>query len=366
MPPSRRPERSNWSKPVSNSASQSSGNRGPRPTQPRAGLGQNRVPISAASQGSQSRAVAQIPQRPIAGRGGRGTVLQGSRFPAGSSRQGFHSKQEEIDTEERQVLTSGVQNLHVHDYSFASHELLLNSDGFQNLRSGDLVQLFQPSNPERRFTLTVRWLSDVRSQTSSSTRLQVSILKGVAEAFGLSKYSDVTVHGPVEPDAPETEASFIEIHFKDQFISRGDLWRFNEATINLPAYRGKVYSLAGIRAKVEELKNISNRTIESGVITKRTKVIFRSRSSRIFWLVQMSLEMWQPFDSSSGELYFERFIDGFVRPVLQRWREDDTSHSLSVVFFTRTQVHDTNDVSGLGSSVFCDAEGRYVQFTCRP
>ena len=115
--------------------------------------------------------------------------------------------------------------------------------------------------------------------------------------------------------------------------------------------------MVGIRAKVEELKNISNRNIESGVITNQTKVIFRSRASRIFWLFQMSVEMWQPFNSSSGELYFERFIDGFVRPVLQRWREDDTSHSLSVVFFTRTQVLDGN-ASASGGAVTRDAEGR--------
>jgi len=182
---------------------------------------------------------AQPSQRLTTATGGRVTVSQRSRI-AGTKRQGLHAKRTEVDAEEeRQVLTSGVQNLHVHDFSFASHELLLNSDGFPNLRNGDLVQIYQPTNPERRFTLAVGWLSDVRSQTS--TRLQVSILKSVAEAFGLTAFCDVKIHGPVEPDSPETEVSFVELHFKDQYISRGDLWRFNEATINLPAYRGKVF-----------------------------------------------------------------------------------------------------------------------------
>ncbi len=99
---------------------------------------------------------------------------------------------------------------------------------------------------------------------------------------------------------------YLGLNEQDQFISRGDMWRFTEATKNLPAHRGKVFqswaqymmppyslflilappkgqfnkrplfqvfNLVGIRAKVEELKNMGNRTIESGVLTRRTKVL---------------------------------------------------------------------------------------------
>ena len=237
--------------------------------------------------------------------------------------------------EQRVPENSPCLKLHVHDLTFAGADLLLNSEGtFRNLVSGDLVQLYVPGAPNRRFALKVNFLSEVTEKFKTS-RLQVSMLKSVAEAFGLTAFSDVCVHGPVEPGAADVRLDFVELHFKDQFITRGDMWRFTDATMNLPVHRGKIFNIAGIRARVEDVKRRDS-TVESGVLMNKTKVVFRSRSARIFWLVQMSAEMWKPFDSSSGELYFERFINGFVRPVLQRWRRDDTSHSLSVVFFTRT------------------------------
>ncbi len=46
------------------------------------------------------------------------------------------------------------------------------------------------------------------------------MLKGVAETFGLNAFSDVVIYGPVEPDAPETEITFVELHFKVWNLSR--------------------------------------------------------------------------------------------------------------------------------------------------
>ena len=51
--------------------------------------------------------------------------------------------------------------------------------------------------------------------------------------------------------------------------------------------------------------------------------------------------MWQPCeDSHRGLLHFERFVSCFVAPVLEGWKDLETSHSLSVVFFTRTRIED--------------------------
>ncbi len=72
--------------------------------------------------------------------------------------------------------------------------------------------------------------------------------------------------------------------------------------------------------------------VRSGILTEATKMTFRSRSARIFWLVQMSHEMWDY--AHDGEVYYEKFL-AFVRILLDNWRALDVSHSLSVVFFTR-------------------------------
>ncbi|EWM23480.1 dep domain containing protein [Nannochloropsis gaditana] len=91
----------------------------------------------------------------------------------------------------------------------------------------------------------------------------------------------------------------------------------------------------GIRARVKELSR-GESSVCSGLLTADTKMTFRSRSARIFWLVQMSYEMWDY--APDGEVYLEKFLS-FARLLLENWRALDVSHSLSVVFFTRLYYH---------------------------
>ena len=182
---------------------------------------------------------------------------------------------------------SVTHRLYLHELSSTiglgqNSDLLLSKDGFPHLEQGDLVQLFVPEAPSRRLTLQVCWPEKQRG-----TNMQVSVLKSVAELFGFQPFTDVVVHGPIEPSDAEVAVTFVELHFKDQFISRGDMWRFQEAMMDLPVHRKKTFELLGMRARVEDIKR-SKKPVDSGALTSRTKVIFRSRSARIFWLVQMS------------------------------------------------------------------------------
>lgn len=45
------------------------------------------------------------------------------------------------------------------------------------------------------------------------------MLKSVAEALNLSAYGDIIVEGPIKPS--DVHVDFIELHFKDQFVTRG-------------------------------------------------------------------------------------------------------------------------------------------------
>ena len=51
--------------------------------------------------------------------------------------------------------------------------------------------------------------------------------------------------------------------------------------------------------------------VKNGVINPDTKLIFRSRSARLFWLVQVSEEMWDFADD--GTLYCEKAINTFLK-----------------------------------------------------
>ena len=144
---------------------------------------------------------------------------------------------------QKQTVT---QMLHLHELSSslgASPDLLLSQDGFPHLQQGDLVQIFIPSIPTRRLTLEVNYQE--KKGDRGTTNLQVSVLKSLAEMFDLKAFTDVVVYGPIEPE--DAAVTFVELHFKDQFISRGDMWRFTEAMMNLPVHRKKTFDLLGMR-----------------------------------------------------------------------------------------------------------------------
>jgi hypothetical protein len=87
------------------------------------------------------------------------------------------------------------------------------------------------------------------------------------------------------------------------------------------------------KAQVKELA-IKGQSQTSGIITDATKFTFRSRSADITVLVQMSREMWEFADS--GELYFERTLNNLMRELFDHWSALSTSHSVKIVFFSRT------------------------------
>ena len=79
----------------------------------------------------------------------------------------------------------------------------------------------------------------------------------------------------------------------------------------------------------------------SGIITEKTHFIFRSRSTRIVWLVQISKEMYE-YDSINNEIYFNKFITKFVNIVFNYWKALNVTHSLTVVYFARSIIYTTD------------------------
>jgi hypothetical protein len=53
--------------------------------------------------------------------------------------------------------------------------------------------------------------------------------------------------------------------------------------------------------------------------------------------VQISAEMWET--DKNGNLYFEVFLNRFVEPVIDRWKQLGVTHSLSIIFFSRTYYY---------------------------
>jgi len=97
----------------------------------------------------------------------------------------------------------------------------------------------------------------------------------------------------------------------------------------------------GLQAHAREIRH-NEQHAASGIVTEKTTITFRSRSTRIIWLVQISSEMWEyssPYErgqeESLCEIYFDKWIS-FVHKLFAEWKSLEASRSLTVVFFSRT------------------------------
>ncbi|KAG7398457.1 GATOR complex protein depdc5 [Phytophthora boehmeriae] len=209
------------------------------------------------------------------------------------------------NTSDRDALS-----LVVHGPEFRNGELLvLNPDLFPEIRLHDLVQVSQPERVHPRLVLSVECLAPVRG------KLQVSVAKDIAAQFGLEAFRPVAVR---RVDQSDVSVDFVELSFKDQFLSRADIWRFKVTMLGQCVYVGKTVECLGIRSQVDAI--LANHTHWGcGVIGDATKIVVRSRSSRLFWLVQMSTEMWE--FAPDGEIYYEKLLNRLLRVLIAKWSE---------------------------------------------
>jgi hypothetical protein len=160
---------------------------------------------------------------------------------------------------------------------------MLNGDIFYDYNIGDIVQVYDPDRINDRLILKVL------SMPPTSGRLEISLSKVVAESLGFKPFGKVTVEKISEEQA---SISFVEFVFKRQYLQRGNMWRFKKAMFGKSVHMTQNLSINGMQAQILQLRNKSTSTM-SGIITEKTKFVFRSRSSRVIWLVQISAEMWE-------------------------------------------------------------------------
>ncbi|KAF1779970.1 Vacuolar membrane-associated protein Iml1 [Phytophthora cactorum] len=199
--------------------------------------------------------------------------------------------------------------LHVHGHEFQNgEEIVLNPERF-------------PTEPS-----TARDPGEQRRTVQGQDAGERA--KDTAAIFQLAPFKDVTVRF-----LPKTQVvvDFVEVSLKDQFMSRRDLMYLKQSMVGTALYVGKTIRVQGTRWQVLDVRS-GGEKVRSGVISENTKFTFRSRTSRIMWLVQISPEMWDM--ANSGMLYLEIFLT-VVRNVLKKWMKHKVSHSLTILFYSR-------------------------------
>lgn len=154
-----------------------------------------------------------------------------------------------------------------------------------------------------------------------------------------------------QADSESSSASHVQLSFKDEYLARSDMWRLAVGELsNKTVYKGqKIVFMGTIKATVSAVYVNGSKT-QSAFFATTTKPIFRSESARYVLFIQMSKEMWDFDSEGSGEIMFNKVINGFLPALFKKWASLKAKHLVSIVLFTRVE-YDTGLATELASSV---------------
>ena len=112
----------------------------------------------------------------------------------------------------------------------------------------------------------------------------------------------------------------------------------------------KVIFLGTIKAVVQNIYH-RGRAVKSAYFSPSTRAIFRSESARYTIFIQMSKEMWDFDSEGSGEIMFNKVINGFLPDLFKRWTKMKARHLVSIVLFCRVEYNFRNSNTALGTEL---------------
>jgi hypothetical protein len=128
------------------------------------------------------------------------------------------------------------------------------------------------------------------------------------------------------------------------------MWRLAVGELaNKTVFRGqKIIFLGSIKAQVTSIY-IGGRKVHSAFYSANTKPVFRSESARYVLFIQMSREMWDFDSEGSGEIMFNKVVNGFLPALFKKWVALKAKHLVSIVLFTRVE-YDTGMTAELAAA----------------
>lgn len=257
--------------------------------------------------------------------------------------------------------------LWVHDDAFSTEDVLISKSILEGtgIEEGDLVEIspldspievrdFQSPGGEPRdsrrppgshaftdhgFDTNARYLCVAKfpppELRAKQANLEVSVKSNIASVFGLRSRSTISI----SPASLEQHtASHVELSFRDAYIARSDMWRLvGQELAGKTIYSGqKITFLGSIKLTVKSI-HVRNHKAPTGYFSGTTIPVFRSEAARYVLFVQMSSEMWDFDSEGSGEIMFNRVINGFLPDLFKRWTELDVHHLVSIVLFGRLE-----------------------------
>lgn len=163
----------------------------------------------------------------------------------------------------------------------------------------------------------------------------ISLHVTIAERYGFGNRVPGTLR--LVEDVETATATHVELLFRDQHLTRADMWQIMGRLNRTVLYRGQIVSYLGTStAEVVHMYHEGTEIDSAYISHPQTKPIFRSGSSRYTILVEISQEMLECW--IDGELMYERLINGFLPELFERWTVLKARHKISVVLFGRLNI----------------------------
>jgi hypothetical protein len=226
----------------------------------------------------------------------------------------------EDHTDEPITLTAAL-----HDARVCADSVSVDILQFPGAKEGDVAEL-AVQDTKKRLLFSVKPMNGELLRRSKT--IQVSVMSGpLQQTLSLSARQPVTV---TLRDKLAVEADLVEILIRDIHLSRGDMWMLSSTLTGSCVYNSqKITFIESIRGTVSTIYR-EGKKVFSAYIGSNTKVVFRSESARLVFLIQITQEMYH--FQEDGEVMFHKIVNSLFPMIFKRWRDEGTHHLITIVF----------------------------------
>ncbi|CAD6634162.1 BAG_1a_G0030510.mRNA.1.CDS.1 [Saccharomyces cerevisiae] len=230
-----------------------------------------------------------------------------------------------------------------HESRFSENLVMLNLVEFPDIKPGDLVELKtyhknpSASNGDKKIYFIAK---DFDGETKRRAKTSnVSILSGQLQTL-LDLPSRSRIWIKLKPNKFDLQADVVEFNIKDCLLNRGDMWVLSSKLVDTCVFTDqRLAFLDSIRGTIKGIYR-NGKKIVSGYIGEQTRIIFRSESARLIFLIQITDEMWN-FEET-GEQLFQKMVNSFFPKIFKKWKDVDTHHTITIAFAISMDLSDTS------------------------
>ncbi|CAI4044123.1 hypothetical protein N7582_003281 [Saccharomyces uvarum] len=230
-----------------------------------------------------------------------------------------------------------------HESRFSDNSVMLNLIEFPDIKPDDLVELKtyhknpSPSNRDKKIYFIAKDFDQETKRRAKTSN--VSVLSGQLQTL-LDLPSRSKIWIKLKPTKVDLQVDVVEFNIKDCLLNRGDMWFLSSKIVDTCVFMDqRLTFLDSIRGTIKGIYR-NGKKVVSGYIGEQTRIIFRSESARLIFLIQITDEMWN-FEET-GEQLFQKMVNSFFPKIFKKWKDIDTHHTITIAFAISMDLSDTS------------------------